>query len=392
MCEEIAPPGTRVSAHECDVTEKEIKVMSTNDHYASLVEKLGYGGSDRLAAVLKALMTPDQAIMADALPGTAADVAEITGFDAEDIQKNLDELFFKGVVFARGDFVTREYFRFARGMGQLHDATLATCKLDVVKDAEYFKLWQDFCLNEWYPEYGKQKVAQERPVFRVVPAYKAFENMDGVLPCEDYRELIKAQEVFGTVPCSCRMRTAGVGEPCGHTDEEKDWTCLQFGRGADYIDKRGSGRKLTLEEALEVVDVIEENALIHIWRNSTVMGGARTSCNCCRDCCADYVPMDMFDLPLAKSWEKSRWEAVIDQDKCDGCQDCIERCHFDAIELVKPEKPAKGKKAKKMKAVVEPEKCWGCGVCVPGCKEAKAIGFKVVRPEEFIPQASVPAH
>ena len=147
-----------------------------------------------------------------------------------------------------------------------------------------------------------------------------------------------------------------------------------------------------MEEALEVVDVIEENALIHIWRNSTVMGGARTSCNCCRDCCADYVPMDMFDLPLAKSWEKSRWEAVIDQDKCDGCQDCIERCHFDAIELVKPEKPAKGKKAKKMKAVVEPEKCWGCGVCVPGCKEAKAIGFKVVRPEEFIPQASVPAH
>ncbi len=366
--------------------------MGTSEDYAVLAEGLGFAGSERLVKILKALMTPDQAKMVVALPGTASEVAEATGFAPAEIQKSLDDLFFQGVVFCRGDFVTREYFRFARSFGQLHDSTLATCKLDVVKDAKFCNLWHDFCLNEWYPGSAKHRAAQERPFLRVVPAYKAFENMDDVLPCEDYRELMKAQEIHGTVPCSCRMRTAGVGEPCEHTDEEKDWVCLQFGRAAEYVDKRGSGKRLTLEETLEVVDTIEDIGLIHIWQNSTVMGGARVSCNCCRDCCADYVPMDMFDAPLEKSWEKSRWEAVIDQDKCDGCQDCIERCQFDAIELVKPEAKARGKKAKKMKATVIADNCWGCGVCVPTCKEVKAIGFKVVRPAEFIPQAAAGGH
>lgn len=369
--------------------------MSTNDDYAVLTEKLAYGGSERLIAILKTLMTPDQAKMAAALPGTADEVAEATGFDAAEIQKNLDALFFKGVVFCRGDFVTREYFRFARSLGQLHDATLATKELDVVKDAPFLELWQDFTLNEWYPDMGKMQAALPSPMLRIVPAAKAFENMDEVLPCEDYRELIKAQELIATVPCSCRVRTEGVGEACEFTDEVHQWNCFQFGRAADYVIKRGSGKKLSIEEALEYVDAMEEDALLHIWPNSTAMGGIKTSCNCCRDCCANYVPMDMLDEPIGKAWEKSRFEAVIDQDKCDGCQDCIDRCQFDAIELVKPEKPAKGKKSKKskkMKATVDAEKCWGCGVCVPGCKEVNAIGFKLVRPEEFIPKAAGAAH
>jgi Fe-S-cluster-containing dehydrogenase component len=53
--------------------------------------------------------------------------------------------------------------------------------------------------------------------------------------------------------------------------------------------------------------------------------------------------------------------------------------------MVKPETPVKKKGAKKLKALVDSEKCWGCGVCVPACDEAKAIGFKVVRPVEHIP-------
>ncbi len=369
--------------------------MSSNDAHAALAEKLGYAGSERLNKVLKVLMTPDQAKMAGALPGTADEVSEATGFAPAEIQKNLDELFFKGVVFCRGDFVTREYFRFARSLGQLHDATLATQKLDLVKDRPFLELWQDFCLNEWYPDMAKMQEALPTPMSRIVPSAKAFENMDDVMPCEDYRELMKAQGLIAAVPCACRVRTEGVGEACEFTDEVHQWNCLQFGRAADYVIKRGSGKKLEIDEALELVDAMEEDALLHLWANSTVMGGLNFSCNCCRDCCANYVPMDMKGHSIGKAWEKSRFEAVIDQDKCDGCQDCIDRCQFDAIELVKPEKAAKGKKSKKskkMKATVIADNCWGCGVCVPGCKEAKAIGFKAVRPEEFIPKSAAASH
>lgn len=372
--------------------------MSANDDYGTLAAKLGHERSDRLCAILKYLMTPEQAKMVVALPGTAADVAEKTGFDAAQIQEELDSLFFKGVVFARGDFVTREYFRFARHSMQLHDATQATSALDVVKDRDFYELWHDFCMNEFYPMMHRYQANLPSPPTRIVPAYKAIEDFSEVLPCEDYRELMKAQDLIAVVPCSCRLRTTSVDEHCDHTNEEDRWNCLQFGRAADYVIKRGSGKKLSIDEALELVDDMEEDALLHIWSNTTAMSGVHTSCNCCRDCCMNYVPMDMFDESIGKIWEKSRFEAIIDQDKCDGCQDCIERCQFDAIELVKPEaapkgkKTAKGKKSKKMKATVDAEKCWGCGVCVPGCKEAKAIGFKLMRPVEHIPAGAATGH
>jgi NAD-dependent dihydropyrimidine dehydrogenase PreA subunit len=366
--------------------------MNADDAYAVLTEQLGYGRSERLLSILESLITPDQARMSVALPGTVPEVAEQTGFDEAEIKESLDALFSKGVVFVRGDFITREYYRFARSVGQLHDATLATKQVDIVKDQVFLDQWQDFCLNEWYPDMGASQTSQASPALRIVPVYKAFENTDDVLPCEDFRELMRAQELIAVVPCACRVRTAGVDEPCQHCDEGERWNCLQFGRAADYVIKRGSGKALSIEEALELVDDMEEDALLHIWVNSDRMTGMHFNCNCCRDCCANYVSMDILDEPIGKAWEKSRFEAIIDQDKCDGCQDCVDRCQFDAIDLVKPDKAAKGKasrKSKKMKAIVDPKKCWGCGVCVPGCKEANAIGFKAVRPAEHIPAAVI---
>ena len=46
----------------------------------------------------------------------------------------------------------------------------------------------------------------------------------------------------------------------------------------------------------------------------------------------------------------------MDQDSCTGCQDCVERCFFNAIEM------KKFPSAKKLKASVDREKCFGCGV------------------------------
>ena len=72
--------------------------MSTNDDYAVLMEHLGFPGSNRLRPILETLMTPDQAKMAAALPGTPEEVAEKTGIDVNRVRDNLDELYFKGVI------------------------------------------------------------------------------------------------------------------------------------------------------------------------------------------------------------------------------------------------------------------------------------------------------
>jgi len=344
------------------------------------MERMGFPGSIRLRPIMEQMMSPDQARMALELPGTPQEVAEKTGIDVDRVRDNLDELYFKGVIFPRGDFRHREYFRFARSIGQLHDAVLATRELDVEKDRPFFQLWDDFVMNEMYPSFAERYRQLPGPISRIVPAYKAIKDLPGVLPYENFPEILKAQELIGVVPCSCRLNKDSVGEPCDRHDEVAHWTCVQFGRGADYITARGSGKELSKEEALALNDIIEESGLLHIWPNAAIMTGPKLSCQCCRDCCMNTIPLDQAGLPLSTLWEKSRYEAEVNQDECSGCQDCVDRCLFDAIGMVRPEG------SKKYKAVVDPEECFGCGSCVVGCPQ-EAISMKVVRPPEHIPPA-----
>ena len=47
--------------------------------------------------------------------------------------------------------------------------------------------------------------------------------------------------------------------------------------------------------------------------------------------------------------------AVVDKEKCVGCETCVETCPSEAISMVNE------------KAKVDPEKCVECGACVEAC-------------------------
>lgn len=47
--------------------------------------------------------------------------------------------------------------------------------------------------------------------------------------------------------------------------------------------------------------------------------------------------------------------AVVDQEKCEGCGDCVESCPSEAIEIVEG------------KAQVKEDDCADCGACVDEC-------------------------
>ena len=100
-----------------------------------------------------------------------------------------------------------------------------------------------------------------------------------------------------------------------------------------------------------------------------------------------YIPIDMAETSSGKLWEKSRFQAVVDEEDCGGCQECLDRCQFDAIEMVMPEASTSGKKSKKMKAEVIPDNCWGCGVCVSAWEVSgkEDLSMFEARPPEFIP-------
>lgn len=354
--------------------------MTGKDAYDTLMDKLGFSGSTRLRSILEMLTTPEQAQLTAALPGNVAEVAERTGIPIDKARAGLDELFHKGVVFPKGDFVNRDHYRFARSIVQLHDSSQATGQLSVTGDSAYFRAWHDFCLEEMYPQWAAIFSSLPSPPLRIVPAYKSIENLPDILPCENFPELLKAQHLIAVVPCSCRYRTTSVGEQCGCHAETEAWVCLQFARGAEYVIERGSGRKLAIEEALELNDTIEENGLLHIWNNNTLMTRCNTSCQCCRDCCENYVAADQVGADIGKIWQKSRYEAyVADTDACTGCEDCAGRCAFDAIEMVGVDN------GDDVTSSVLPEHCFGCGVCVVRCPSG-AMEMRVVRPPEFIPE------
>ncbi len=47
--------------------------------------------------------------------------------------------------------------------------------------------------------------------------------------------------------------------------------------------------------------------------------------------------------------------AIVDKEKCDGCESCVEECPSEAIKMVDD------------KAVVDADLCVDCGVCVDAC-------------------------
>lgn len=343
--------------------------------YETLMQNLGFPSSERLRKILEYLMDEESAKVASALPGSIEEVALKLGMDKRRVKEILEDLFVKGVVFPR-DFKNREYFKFARDLIQLHDATLASQR---VKDVKFAKLWSDFMNEEGYRTLGQVLSVLGVKVWRVVPAYHAIKDLPDVLPHENIKELLKAQKKIAVVPCSCRNVTMLIGEGCNYTDEST-WHCIQVGRGAEYVIERGSGKEISVEEALKLVDEIERDGLVHTWANTSKMVDSRVTvnCNCCGDCCEFFLSAKFAEKGMLDIIEKSRYEAFVDVEKCTGCQTCIERCHFDAIELYKPEG------SKKFKAKVISEKCFGCGVCVVGCKQ-NAIKLKAVRPPEFIP-------
>lgn len=67
-------------------------------------------------------------------------------------------------------------------------------------------------------------------------------------------------------------------------------------------------------------------------------------------------------------------EAYVDSSLCDGCQDCLECCVYDAVTLVRIPP------AKRLKAVVDLERCCGCLLCGPPLCPQDGIELRALRP------------
>jgi Pyruvate/2-oxoacid:ferredoxin oxidoreductase delta subunit len=277
-----------------------------------------------------------------------------------DVEKMCLELYRKGLSFKSFKGGTVGY-KMCRDMIQFHDATI------LWEDAsrEYLDLWQEFMETEW-PDFARL-VEQffPKPFTRVIPVNKSIDaGKQKILDADSVDKIIESAEVIAVTKCTCRV----IAHKCDKPLE----VCLQVNNAARYTLDRGSGRELTKNEALAILRKCEEDGLVHVTMNKMHVG--HFICNCC-DCCCQALPLVIKEG--LKICDPSRFRAAIDPDQCSSCETCLDRCYFNALELVETESGST------VMGVVG-DKCMGCGLCQITCPEG-AISLTAIREEEFIP-------
>lgn len=292
-----------------------------------------------------------------AMPGTAQELADKFSFDLTDMENKLAEFFLKGLVF-KSQKPQGTLYRMSREVGQFHDGSI----LWPDASREFYDLWQKFMEEEW-PEFTKfVEAVLPRPVMRIIPVEKSVAVRSQILAYESCKDLIETSETIAVTKCTCRL----IAHKCDKPLE----VCLQLGKAARYTLERGTGKEVSKAEALDIIKKCEEEGLIHVTMNRT--SNMHFICNCCGCCC---MAMPMIIQYNRKMGDPSRFCAKVDEDACEACGDCEDRCYFSAI-IVDEDKGA---------AVVNPEICMGCGICQVTCP-TDAITLEQVREKEFIPE------
>ena len=336
--------------------------------HVTLSEKLGVKESERFLNILDAMFTPEEAAICLELfePATCDELSNRLDTDARDMQDKLDLLVDRGML-------TRGPTQYA-----FHTSLLAfhhECVADTAPQTGPYALpqhvkdmWGDFFRQEWSYEFMKkteERIAAGGRNLPISPSIVALERSpnispDEIHPEENFKLKIEKAKRRIIAPCGCRV----VWGKCNHP-LMTCFACFDRPRGEYYLNQPGRLLKeVTLAESLDIAREAEESGLVH-WGD----------CYCCDDCCEN-----LFPVTRDKRWDlmtPNRYLAVIDEDKCRGCQICIDRCPFEAIEM------RKSTSSKRYKAYVVPEKCKGCGLCIVKCPH-NAMRYEVVRPWEYL--------
>ena len=350
--------------------------MADDEVYDRLAEKYRLVGDSHFMEFLRMLLTPEEGryLLELSTPMTPAALARSLNLDEEAADAKMDHLARRGLLFrADGQYAAwmdAHQLR-ARVMFSAEEYTHPGMIEHRRRDERHVS--SPFAeIHGWF----KINERMGRPLIRIIPARKAISANPDIKPeqvlwYEDIAQMMERADKIGAVDCDCRRIYGRCGKP--------EFTCVHFGNMVDYEVGRGSRMKrVSRQEALAIFDESEEAGLVHNTpgNNASLSG---VICNCCNDCCSTFEPAIQSGR-LFEVASPSRYQASVKQERCKGCQQCLERCPFGAIEMV----PG----ADKLKAYVKAEKCLGCGVCVVGCKQ-KAMTFELVRPPEFIPPQPV---
>lgn len=200
------------------------------------------------------------------------------------------------------------------------------------------------------------------PVAKAIEVNKELAVQHQVLPYEILEKYLKKQKVYAVQPCSCRVAASLAGNPCKRTKEN---FCVSAGVLAKNLIKSGVGKRVSLEELMELMKRAEKEGLVH--ETTNMQKTSMFMCNCC-SCCCGYLK-SVKELHNKGAVAISNFQPVIDANKCKLCETCAKKCPMEAIYRLKD--------TSTNKMIIKLDDCLGCGVCSSNCPQGAIILEKV---------------
>jgi ferredoxin len=217
--------------------------------------------------------------------------------------------------------------------------------------------------EEYVRAYGEPFFKNKPQLMQVIPVEQEIQASHEALPYEKVSSIIETGKSFMVQDCICKKEQGLLDSPC---DRPLD-VCMAIAPIEGVFDNYDHGRKLSRDEAYDLLQKCEENALVHLTWN--MQNDHFFICNCCGCCCGVLRSMNEWGISNAVN---SYYYAEIDPEACAACGTCAdERCQVYAIE--------EGADAYR----VIKEKCIGCGLCVSTCP-SEAIQLIRKQPDEIV--------
>ncbi len=321
--------------------------------------------------ILEIMYTPEEAALAARLPVSPTGLAALSkklGIPVDQLKPRLDAMCDKGVVVDLVSHRTGEaryllsppvvgFFEFSmmRAKDSIPKKRMAEALHAYVKGDDTF---------------AREVFGGETVLGRALVHETALGERPDVLDWERATAIVAGATKHAVSLCYCRHEAEHVGKACDAPQE----VCLSLNGGADFVIRRGFGRAIEKQEALDIMIESRRKGLVQIADN--VLDRPTYICNCCGCCCAQLAGINQWGL---SSVNPSGFLAESNPAHCVGCSKCARACPIAAIAM-EPRR-AEAKRKSDMRANVDVEKCIGCGVCVDACqKDAMHVVRRAERP------------
>lgn len=339
-------------------------LLSTKSSLIPLIDRLnrypvGLVDSGKLREILSILFSEDEAYIASRFPlqeATLEELAEATGIDGPALREHLESMASKGLVMDL-PYSGSTYYLLMPGLIGFMEFTFMRASQDLPME-RLARL-----MTEYLEQNGREGQAGEffgsrTQLTRALVHKEHIPTHSTITAYEDARQIILDADFTAVTHCYCRHKKAHQGKACrkGAPVEE---TCMVLGEGARFLVRRGFAHEKSRDEMLAILEHAKSLNLTHVTDN--IRDKPSFVCNCCRCCCELMAGVQMgFDDGLAKT----PFLAVIDEDHCDYCGDCLKTCNVKCIGL---DKDRKGRKKSDRRARIDEQVCLGCGACIPVC-------------------------